>query len=305
MSEFNRGLSPEFIGQLKEEGTKGSWWADALNDPKLFVAVREEYLNVYWRGQSLFLVKPGLRVTTHVKFLVDPKLADQVSLVEGKFDVGGLVQRGFARDYNGPATLAKMKTAAGLFAGPEKTGCHEIILANPAVIDREIAFPGIIPPDDGGPDETAGQVDLLSLEPDGDAVRLVFWEAKHFTNGDLRARGANVPVCKQIARYRQYLSEHCDDIEKSYRRVVRNLVDIDNMRRKPRLPPLIREVADGTRELALGAEPKVGIVIFGFNKAEKDDANWKHHLERLKSEVKLVVAVGDAKNIRLKLWACD
>lgn len=300
MSEFNRGISDnKFINQLAEEANKGSWWADALNDPKLFVAVRHNYLNVYWRGQSLFLVKPGLRVTTHVKFLVDPKLADQVSLAEGKFDIGRLLDRGFVSRYEGPATLDKMKRAAGLFPGSEKTGCHEIILANPQVIDREIAFPGIISPNNGGPDEMAGLVDLLSLEPDGDTVRLVFWEAKHFTNGDLRARGADVPVCKQVKRYRQYLSEHCGPIEESYKLVVNNLVDIDKMRRKPRLPALIREVADGRRMLTLGAEPKVGLVIFGFDKAERDDPNWKCHLERLRSEVTPVVAAGDAKHIQL------
>jgi len=242
-------------------------------------------------------VKPGLRVTTHVKFLVDPKLADQVPLVKGEFDVGELVKRGFVDCYEGPATLAKMKTAAGLFSGLEKTGCHEIILANRQVIDCEIAFPGI---DDGGPHKKARRVDLLSLEPDGDTVRLVFWEAKHFTNGDLRARGADVPVCKQINCYRQYLCEHRHDIEESYKLVANNLVAIDNMRRTRRLPPLIKKVAGG-KPLTLGAEPKVGLVIFGLKKAEKDDPNWKHHLGRLKAEVAPVVAAGDAKGIRLKL----
>jgi len=48
MSKFNRGLkSDKFIDQLKEEAKNVSWWADVLNDPKLFVAVRDDYLNVY------------------------------------------------------------------------------------------------------------------------------------------------------------------------------------------------------------------------------------------------------------------
>ena len=142
MSKFNRGLSHEFIHQLDEEAKKNSWWADVLNDPKLFVAVREEYLNVYWRGQSLFLVKPGPKVTTHVKFLVDPELDDQVPLVEGEFKIGELQERGFVSLYEGPKTLTKMKKAAGLFSGLEKTGCHEIEVNNPEVIDCEIAFGG-------------------------------------------------------------------------------------------------------------------------------------------------------------------
>ncbi len=302
MSEFNHGLSPEFIRRLAEEAKKVSWWADVLNDPDLFVAVREEYLNVYWRGHSLFRVElaaSGLRVTTHVKFLVDPKLAHQVSLAEGKFVVSELADRGFISQYEGEGTLAKMKTAADLFSEPEKTGCHEIILTNPQVIDCEIAFPG-----SGGPDKGAPRVDLLSLEPDGG---LVFWEAKHFTNGDLRAPDQeDVPVCKQINCYRQYLSQpkRRDAIEKSYKRVVENLLAIDKMRREPRrLSRLITEVPDRRQQPTLGAEPKVGLVIFGFDKAQRDDPNWKkHHLERLEKDGKVarVVAAGDAKHIRLK-----
>lgn len=304
MPKFIHGLSAEFIAQLAAEANINSWWADALNDPKLFVAVRHNYLNVYWRGQSLFRVKPGLKVTTHVKFLVDPKLADQVSLAEGKFDVGGLLDRGLVSRYEGPPTLAKMKTAAGLFAGPEKTGSHEIAVNNPDVIDCEIAFPGIISPHDGGPDETAGRVDLLSLQQDRDTVRLVFWEAKHYSNPELRAKdGRAVPVCDQVKRYKKYL---CDNdnrkaVADSYTKVAANLVAIRDMGLRRPLSPLITEVGTGKRSLTLDPEPRVGLVIFGFDQAEKVYPDWKRHLGRLKHEVAPVVAGGDAKNIRLKL----
>ncbi len=265
------------------------------------MAVRDDYLNVYWRGHSLFLVEQGAsepRATTHPKFLLDPDLAEQVSLEGEKFEVSWLAGHGFITHYEGRGTLKKMKKAADLFSGLEKTGGHEIVLANAQVIDCEIALPG-----NGGPNKGAPRVDLLSLEPDGDDVRLVFWEAKHFTNGDLRAQDEeDVQVCKQIARYRDYLSEHHLAIEQSYKLVVKNLIAFDKMGWKRRLSPLIREVADGRRNLTLGAEPKVGLVIFGFDKAQRDDRNWKERdLARLKKKVKPVVAAGDAKNIQLKL----
>ena len=112
-----------------------------------------------------------------------------------------------------------------------------------------------------------------------------------------------MPVCEQIATYRQYLSEHRDAVEESYKHVVENLAAINGMRREPRrLPEQITEVAEGRRELMLGAEPKVGLVIFGFDKPQCDDPNWKHHLGRLKDKDKVtpVIALGHAKDIRLK-----
>jgi hypothetical protein len=303
MSKFNRGLGPEFIHQLDEEAKRNSWWADVLNDPKLFVAVREEYLNVYWRGQSLFLVKPGPKVTTHVKFLVDPELDDQVPLVEGEFKIGELQERGFVSLYEGPKTLTKMKKAAGLFSGLEKTGCHEIEVNNPEVIDCEIAFGGTVSLGDGGDKKGAPRADLASLERgNGEDARLVFWEAKHYSNPELRAEdGRLVPVCDQVKRYKKYLSDNRKAVVDSYTKVAANLASIRDMGLRRPLSPLINEVGSGKRSLTLDAEPKVGLVIFGFDQAEKVHPGWRHHLGRLKDEVTPVVAAGDAKGIRLKL----
>jgi len=304
-SKFNRGLSKAFIEQLAEEAKKASWWADVLNDPKLFVAVRHNYLNVYWRGQSLFLVKPGPKVTTHVKFLLDPELDDQVLLVEREFKIGDLQDRGFVRRYEDPKTLTKMKKASGLFSGLEKTGCHEIEVNNPEVIDCEIAFGRTVPLENGSDKKGARRVDLAFLERgNGEDARLVFWEAKHYSNPALHAEdGRPVPVCDQVKRYEKYLSDTDNHkaVVNSYTRVAENLVDIRDMGLRRPLSPLIIEVGTGKRTLTLDPEPKVGLIIFGFKQAEKGYPGWKHLLDRLKSEVKTVVAVGDAKGIRLKL----
>ena len=136
-SKFNRGLSAGFIEKLRANTACG-WWCDVLADPGLFIGTRGGYLDVYWRGQRLFHVAetpPGLNVATHAKYLVDPALADQISLADGKFDIAKLREIGFHSEYNGTSTLSAMKATAGSFAGLEKTGCHQIIVANSAVID--------------------------------------------------------------------------------------------------------------------------------------------------------------------------
>jgi hypothetical protein len=311
---FGRAPDADFLAKLKAEAGKEGWWADVLADPKLVIALRGEYLNVYWRGQSLFNVRPsssGLKVTTHEKYLVDPALASQVSLANDSFDVERLLKVGFIHRYEGVTTLAKMKSTAGHFSGFEKTGCHEIAVRNPQVIDVEIAFPGTVSLDDGGDDKTAPRIDLAALEPDdSDArlARLVFWEAKHYGNGELRARAADVksaPVCRQIRIYRKYLTDNRKAIEDSYTLVAKALVAISEMvpgEMPPRkLSRLIKDVGTGKRQLELGEKPKVGLIIFGFDSGQRDQPGWKKHLQRLKddSDISDVRAVGDAKNLRL------
>jgi hypothetical protein len=98
------------------------------------------------------------------------------------------------------------------------------------------------------------------------------------------------------------LSEYRDDVERSYKRVAENLVAFGKMGWKRRLSPLIPEVAEGRRPLTLGAEPRVGLVIFGFDKPQQDDPSWKgRHLARLKENIKPVVDRGEAKGVSLKL----
>jgi hypothetical protein len=62
------------------------------------------------------------------------------------------------------------------------------------------------------------------------------------------------------------------------------------------LSPLINAFADQTR-LTLGAKPKVGLIIFGFNVGERNDPRWQKHLQQLKANIPHVIAVGDAKKI--------
>ena len=75
MAKFRRGLNDEFIKLLNEAYDKGSWWRDILNDHDLHIGIRNEYLNVYYQGNSLVLIKQGhggLLGQTHYKYLLHP-----------------------------------------------------------------------------------------------------------------------------------------------------------------------------------------------------------------------------------------
>jgi len=304
MRYFARALSPGFIKKLEVEAGRGGWWTDVLADPKLVIALRGRWLNVYWRGQSLFRVvatSSGLKATTHLKFLVDPSLASPVNLHERDFHIAALTKTGFIRRYEGPATLAKMKSAAGVYSGLEKTGCHDIAVRNSGVIDCEIAFPGKVSLDDGGDDKQAPRIDLAALEKYGDEARLVFWEAKHYANGELRAESPPARVVRQVNIYKKYLSvpENRETIERSYTKVAENLVEIKRMGWKRELSSLITDVGTDKRKLTLGAEPAVGLIIFGFDAAQLNSPVWLGHFEPLKEKISDIRAVGHAQNIHL------
>jgi hypothetical protein len=106
---------------------------------------------------------------------------------------------------------------------------------------------------------------LQPIRPHG----LVFWEAKHFRNGELRSAGDTPPVVDQIAKYEAYLREHGESVLKSYQRVAENLVEISKMGWRRKLDPMIASVAAVKQKLTLATDPKVGLIIFGFDQAQR------------------------------------
>jgi hypothetical protein len=125
------------------------------------------------------------------------------------------------------------------------------------------------------------RLDVATLETagPGEAARVVFHEAKHFTNKELRARADRErPVVGQMERYRKTLLKHADAISRSYRDVCRALVRIDAMRRiaaesvghapPPPLDPRIVRVAQDGILPEIDPEPRP--VVFGFDKDQRD-----------------------------------
>ena len=288
-STFDHALSAPFIDALRREADRDGWWRDVLRDPDLVIAPRGKYLNVYWRGQALFTVScphGELAVTTHEKYLLDPALKEQVALSpDGSFDIDALMRRALVRRYEGPSTLAKLKTASGLFADKEKVGCHAVAINNPGVIDVEVTFPGKHAFPDGHT-RTAPRVDLAAFEPDGSDGRLVFWEAKAYDNPDLRAKAEALPaVCQQIEDYRTVLAGKRAEVEDSYVRVAANLVACKGMGWARELSPLVAAVASGEAKLRLGDQPRVGLLVFGYDGGQRDDPRWQAHRAKLNAVV--------------------
>ncbi len=57
MANFKRGLDDEFVDRLNEVYRARGWWHSLVNDRDLFIAIRDNYLNVYYRGGSVLKLK--------------------------------------------------------------------------------------------------------------------------------------------------------------------------------------------------------------------------------------------------------
>ena len=303
-----RGLSAEMLealDRLTDDAIEGAWWRDVLGRRDLFVAIRRESLNVYYRGASLFQVsyRDGIVTPyTHAKYL-SRRQQGLVPLRGGQFGIEA--GKALWSSYS-PQTLAEMMAAAANLAGPEKIHLHALLLASPHVIDVEVSLDSSLPVDQA-PDgailaaeeavggETEGAVgrakqdrlDLAALERHGTAIRVVFHEAKHFSNPELRASSARTPkVAAQIERYRATLKLHADDLAWSYREVCRALSRIGVMRQRLQrsassIDPLVAAVAQGSALPAIDLEPR--LVLFGFDQDQRDGAIWQQHHRRLVS----------------------
>jgi hypothetical protein len=294
VSEFQRGIrDPRNIAALQELSKQPGWWQDVLHDPSLLVGIRNEYLNIYWQGQSIFKVtfKDGqVLASTHPKYLLNPDLSGQIPLRLDQFEVGSA--EGFiTRTYKGSETLGKLKRAAGLFSGEEKQGVHRIATSNLNVVDVEIALPANGVADVG----SLPRVDLATFE-NSDRVELIFWEAKTFANPEIRraerdasddvgaSQSKKKYVADQIAKYQKVIRLHQPQIAESYAFVADNLVDIAEMSGGQRkVSDGIVRVANEPKLLAV-SESNVGLIVYGYDK-DQSDGRLKRLRSRLEKEL--------------------
>ena len=279
---FNRGIDDSFVKRLNYEYEQGGWWRAIASDPDLFIGIREKYLNVYWKGNSLLkLWLDGERLVgeTHYKYLLRSDTTRPYVCVEGGkvkvVDASAL----FLGDLS---DVVALKRAAAAYVGGEKDGVHRIVLSNRNVVDVEVAFGleanGEVPP-------SSRRLDFASLRLTDDGAEIVFYEAKRFSNPELRANGdARPPVAEQIDDYGKLLHGHSADVGRSYRKVCGNLIDLCGVRKRyGDWRETMRRLS--AKEIGLRVREDVRLVVFGFDADQRDGEVWKKHCEKLKAAV--------------------
>ena len=277
MERFNRGLDSAFVELLNKEYDKGGWWRDFVHDDELFLAIRNGYVNVYYRGCSLLHWSWQGETFTgriHYKYLLRPKLPAKVDpyvkIEDGRPVFQGDMAQFFTENLGCREAL---KNAAKAYAGVEKRGVSDILRANKNVLDVEIAL-GEDPQSEEDPEPKEGRVDLVALKKTKRGIDLVFFEAKHFANSEIRAKGDSEPkVVKQVKRYARLLKENRETIQQSYRQVCCNLLYIRGLAdRYPLRHKILSCIADGSEQLFVDEDPR--LVVFGFDGDQKKGKYW-------------------------------
>jgi hypothetical protein len=299
---FKRGLDKDFMAKLKLESQGFGWFADVLADHDLILGIRDNYVNMYWHGQSLFKIernglKGSLKFSTHPKYLVNPDLYKPVSFDGSAFQVNGceLVNA----EYAGPKTLGRMKRAAQLYRGDEKHGVHAIVRANPNVIDTEVAFSSEAEAEKSA---CVPRIDLACFEDVNGLIRLRFWEAKLYSNDEIRAEGdTEAQVVGQVRGYRGLIEKHRKDIVDSYREVSSNLVEMARwVTPQRKVGELVKRVADGA-SFTIDETAFVGLIIYQYVDAHKRSDRFKTEMKKLRRDALItVLCAGKASEIKLR-----
>jgi len=283
MFNFRRGLSPSFVERLNEEYKREGWWKAIADDRELFVAIRDDYLNVYWKGNSLLkLWKDGdaLVGQVHYKYLLRPKVHPDpyIQIKGGRPQLGAPAASFFLDDLS---ELAALKSAADNYSGEEKTGVHSVVMSNPNIIDVEVAF-GTENGRSGA--RVAQRIDFVALQQGKHGIVLAFYEAKTFANPGIRAKGNNVPVFKQLTGYGEFLRKAQADVKNSYMKICSNLLSLDGVsKRFSELRSTFTSISEGERELKINDE--VNLVVFGYDKDQDKGGIWAAHRNKLQGEL--------------------
>jgi hypothetical protein len=280
LGDFGRTFPKPWLNILKE---RPAWWQDVLDcrfrdvsgtEQPLFLAIRNGYLNAYVEGQSLLKVQfdgSALKAQIHHKYISDDAEGQEYKVFDG-VAVGDMT-------YTGKAMLSQWVTRAQKYAKPsgnspaisEKQGVAVIASRNPHVIDVEMGLPG----------QVADRIDIVALERAGSAINIVFYEAKLFNNGALRARSFPPKVLEQLGRYETWLTKENreDEVTQAYRKTCKLLIELRMMQGANSVHDLIVDASkDGSN---LRIDPKPRLIVFGYDESRAGHY-WKPHEEALR-----------------------
>jgi hypothetical protein len=257
----------EIFRLLEELAQAPGWWQDLLRawapagsalqgKRQLRVAIRNNYLNFYQRGQSIARVCVGrnnvVRLEIHKKYIYEnvqgtgyARLAGSlISCRDGEFKDSEYVSGvGFLDWIERSRSISEKQVEKKLLEG--------FVAINPGVVDLEMGVPAWDKQADdaakaGMPCPTrrfVPRMDLVLLEETKNAFpRVVFWEAKTTHDGRLRSR-SDAEVIKQLKLYTNYLSHDCyaEGVKSAYRDACRILIKLHSLAatiEKSTLPPL-------------------------------------------------------------------
>jgi len=255
-----------------------AWWRELLSlwrpagtpsgDLGLRLAIRNGYLNLYRKGQSVAHVSQNrtgeLQWVLHRKYLEDGE--------DGDLDAGSLYRSAPAK-----VRLSNWVKAAEAKAGREKRAIDEILDRDANVIDLEMGLPA------GGDQKSAFRIDMVSLENvDTTTTRLMFWEVKTFDDARIRTSGelpTDSGILAQVDAYRKFLADpdRAAQVRSAYQRCAKVLQSLArSIGAEERLGSEVRALADG-KTLELAGQPGLIVALPLRDLPARSTAAWIIH----------------------------
>ncbi|MFA6788944.1 MAG: hypothetical protein WC149_09225 [Arcobacteraceae bacterium] len=209
MENFKRQLNNTFINKLNSS----EWWIKLVeivnNDKNYNIQIRNNYLNVYYKMNSLFkidFIKDDILITTHYKFIPvvkeQPKGKEYINLVDsdGKLDLlNNIEQDCFKNDLI--SNLKRIEKQIDMFFGNEKYYQSKLIKKNTNIIlDAEIQ-------------SNFGRIDLIALINN----EIVAIELKRLFDNRLHDE---IKMNKQLNDYAQFMITNKNSIKQAYKNTI-------------------------------------------------------------------------------------
>lgn len=271
---FKKSLSPQMIAALNQEYENGGWWRTLADEKETLIAIRDQYLNVYRNGCSIAVVsfvKGKLVASIHYKFLLKKKASPRPYVP----CIDGVPQIEAHANYfiSSLGQIEDIRYSTNLYGGEEKVGVHKIILANPNIVDTEIALSG------EESDDENSRIDFCAIQSVDKKLTLRFFEAKHYTyTVALRATDGDAKVIRQLEKYANILNQKRAEILSAYKESIRLAGQIKGCN------ILGSQFSDSDLDnLELDVDPR--LVIFGFDDDQKNGKNFQKHMGKLKEKI--------------------
>lgn len=297
---YRQGLTDDFVAALNELNARpdGTWWAQMLHDPDLFVAIRNNYLNVYYRGCSLAKVSfenGEVIVQTHYKYLLRPRLKPEyVTARRGKFDLSASFPNGISDVLTTDLQfLTDLKLSAKIHAGDEKKFVAGIIATHDNIIDVEVA---LTHEDADSGATSAKRLDLVVLDSIGIEPLVRFYEVKLFANKEIHSHG-EAKVVSQMQTYEVLLSRYSEDLQKGFKRSCLNILDLDGA---PSARKRLAQHALDRIEMT-SIDPKPYLIVGVFDDAQRQGSAWAKQRGKLEKALgeDHVILRGSAASVSL------
>ena len=194
---FRRSLNDELIEQLLKSELYAHKILKDISIGSVFPAIRTDRIDFYHKGGKLFTFdKDGFK--THIKYASVYKSKDDY-IPESKISSLEKITS-FVDGYE------RIKENCSLYSGVEATGVSCIYSnysyvaskSDIVVLDIEVSLESL------DPDKNQDRIDILIL--DNKRKRLIFCEAKHYSNKEIWSQSGSSPeVVEQVRRYEKQI----------------------------------------------------------------------------------------------------